>query len=182
MKALIVITGIFATNFSTSMAKDIRPYDDNYIKTVNEDYKEISFNEEMKVSYLTKLLEHQQKAYDDKISFIETELRKTKDRLIEKSMNQEKIEEAMKEKYSAEAVALKKELAYKTKTLLEYQRQLEKMKPSEDMKKLIKLNTELASELRRSEDQIAFIQLKQSEGTHKDQSLNRFPASVHESK
>ena len=44
----------------------------------------------MKVVYLTKLLDQQQKSYDVKISFLENELSKTKDRLIEKSMNQER--------------------------------------------------------------------------------------------
>ncbi len=159
MKALLVMTAIAASNFSTLMAKDLSPYEDTYIKNMNADYKEASFNQEMKLTYLTKLLEHQQKSYEDKITFLETELRKTKDRLIEKSINQEKIEDAMKDKYSVEVTALKKELAYKTKSLLEYQRQIEKMKPSEDLKNVIKLNTELASQLRKSEDQLAFFQL-----------------------
>lgn len=177
MKLFLSVTILFASTFSTLMAKDIAPYEDNYIKKINDDYKETAFNEEMKVTYLTKLLEHQQKSYEDKITFLETELRKTKDRLIEKSMNQEKIEEAMKDKYSAESVMLKKELAYTTKTLLEYQRQIEKIKPSEDLKKMIKLNTELASELRKSEDQLAYIQLKQMEMV-RGESKGRVPASV----
>lgn len=182
MKALLVMTVIAASNFSTLMAKDLSPYEDTYIKNMNEDYKEASFNQEMKVSYLTKLLEHQQKSYEDKITYLETELRKTKDRLIEKSINQEKIEDAMKDKYAAEVMALKKELAYKTKSLLEYQRQVEKMKPSEDLKNVIKLNTEMASQLRRSEDQLAIFQLKQVEDMRGEHKGGRLPASVKEGK
>lgn len=181
MKLFLCTTILFSSTFSTLMAKDLAPFEDAFMKKINDEYKETAFNEEMKVTYLTKLLEHQQKAYEDKITFLETELRKTKDRLIEKSMNQEKIEEAMKEKYGAEVVALKKELAYTTKTMLEYQRQIEKNKPSEDIKKLIKINTDLAAELRKSEDQIAFIQLKQMEmarANGKTEAKGRVPASV----
>lgn len=181
MKLFLSATILFASNFSTLMAKDLAPFEDAYIKKINDNHKELAFNEQMKVNYLTNLLSHQQKSYEDKISFLETELRKTKDRLIEKSLNQEKIEDAMKDKYGAEAMALRKELAYKTKTLLDYQRQLEKMKPAEDMKNLIKLNTELAAELRKSEDQLAFIQLKNMEmarAPQKELTGGRVPASV----
>jgi len=182
MKAALIVSAIFLSSFSTIMAKDLSPFEDNYIAKLNEDYKEANFNQEMKVNYLTKLLEHQRISYEEKIAYIETELHKTKERLIEKSMNQEKIEEALKEKYNSENIILKKELAYKTKSLLEYQRQIEKMKPSEDLKNIIKLNTELAAELRKSEDQIAFIQLKQVEEmrANRSPSATRLPASVQE--
>jgi hypothetical protein len=181
MKLFFCATILFSSTFSTLMAKDVSPFEDAYIKKINEEYKEKAFTEQVKVTYLTKLLEHQQKSYDDKIAFLETELRKTKDRLIEKSMNQEKIEETIKDKYGSELLLLKKDLAYTTKTMLEYQRQIEKMKPNEDLKKIIKLNTELASELRKSEDQLAFFQLKQVEmarGERKAASGGRVPASV----
>jgi hypothetical protein len=180
MKVLLIVSACVCSNFSTLMAKDLSPYEDTYVATMNADYKEANFNQEMKVTNLTKLLDQQQKSYEDKIAFLETELRKTKDRLIEKSMYQEKIEDAMKDKYSAETLVLKKELAYKIKSLLDYQRQIEKMKPTEDLKNMIKLNTELASELRRSEDQLAIVQLKQVESMQNDRSNIRMPASVNE--
>lgn len=179
MKTLIV--AMFTLSSLPVMAKDLIPFDDSYVKVLKEEMNVAHYNQEMKVTYLTKLLETQQKSYDDKISFLETELRKTKDRLIEKSMNQDKLEEAMKEKYSAEAVGLKRELAYTTKSLLEYQRQIEKMKPTEDLKNMIKLNTQLASDLRRTEDQIAIIQLKGIEampGMLPNAGGARMPASV----
>ena len=135
-------------------------------------------NPEAKIMYLTKLLEKNEKAYQEKISYLENELRKTRDRLIEKSAYQEKSEEALVSKYTAEVITIKKELAYKTKSLLEYQRQMEKMKPTEDLKSMIKLNTELASELRRSEDQIAIMQLKHIEQMPGANSNSRLPASV----
>ncbi len=180
MKALFLISTITLTQFSTIFAREVNPFEDSYVQNINASYKEASLNQEMKVSYLTKLLEHQQKAYEDKIAYLESELHKTKERLIEKSINQEKMAEAMKEKFNTDTMTLKKELAYKTKSLLEHQRQIEKMKPSEDLKNIIKLNTEMAAELRKSEDQIAIFQLKQIENIRGEPSAGRMPASAKE--
>ena len=181
MKVLL-ISLLFTSMTAVVSAKEINPGEEDYYTPTKDLISESNYSVDMKVIYLTKLLDQQQKSYEVKMSFLENELRKTKDRLIEKSMNQEKIEEAMIEKYSAEAVFLKRELAYKTKSLLEYQRQIEKMKPNEDLKNMIKLNTELASELRKSEDQIAYIELKHVESTPGVHSGSRLPASVKEGK
>ncbi len=180
MKVLTITLLTFGT-CSILSAKELPPYEwatvdeSNEVSVVKNENYAADYNQSMKITYLTKLLTSQQKSYDDKITFLETELRKTKDRLIEKSLNQEKIEENLKDNYKSEISFLKKELAYKTKSLLEYQRQIEKMKPSEDMKNMIKINTELAAELRKSEDQIAIIQLKQIENARGGA---RLPASV----
>ena len=181
MKVLL-ISLLFTSLPAVVSAREINPGEEDYYAPMTDLITESNYSVDMKVIYLTKLLDQQQKSYEVKMSFLENELRKTKDRLIEKSMNQEKIEEAMIEKYSAEAVFLKRELAYKTKSLLEYQRQIEKMKPSEDLKNMIKLNTELASELRKSEDHIAYIELKHVEATPGVHAGSRLPASVKESK
>ena len=163
---------------SALYARDIQPYDSEYLAQYQEEEKAAVLSQEMKVAYLSKILAQREKSYEEKISFLETELRKTKDRLIEKSLNQEKIEESIKDTYQAEINGLKKELAYKTKTMLEYQRQVEKLNPSEELKNLIRVNTNLAAELRKSEDQIAIIQLKQIESMPGIQRSNRAPASV----
>lgn len=130
-----------------------------------------------KIAYLTKLMEQQQKLYENKISYLEFELKKSKERLVEKSINHEKTQDYLETKFAEESAYLKRELVAKTKTMLEYQRQLEKIKPSEDFKNLIKVNTELAIEVRKSADQLALIQLKHEEekGT---MSKGRMPASV----
>lgn len=116
---------------------------------------------EAKIAYLTKMLEQQQKLYEQKVSYLEYELKKSKERLVEKSLNNEKTQEYLENKFAEESAYLKRELVARTKTVMEYQRQLEKIKPSEDMKNLIKVNTELAIEVRKSTDQLALIQLKQ---------------------
>ena len=175
----ILIISLMTLSISRNlMAKQLNLADGEFNNSMTDLISETNYNQDMKVTYLTKMLELQQKSYDDRIAFLENELGKTKERLIEKSLNQEKIEEAMIVKYSAEAIFYKRELAYKTKSLLEYQRQIEKMKPTDDLKNMIKLNTELASDLRKSEDQIAFIQLKHVESIQGKGSSSRLPASV----
>ena len=96
MKAL---TLMIVLSFSAAiMAKEVplfSQYTPDFDAQLAEANKVENYDQNMKVTYLTKLLEHQQKAYDEKISFLENELQKTKARLIEKSLNQDKIEEAM---------------------------------------------------------------------------------------
>lgn len=116
-----------------------------------------------KIEYLTKMLDQQQKMYESKLSYLEFELKKSKERLVEKSINNERNVEFLESKFAEEAGNLKKELVAKTKTMLEYQRQLEKIKPSEEMKNLIKVNTELAIEVRKSTDQLALMHIKHEE-------------------
>lgn len=117
-------------------------------------------DKDMKIATLAKLLDQQQRLYDEKVNYLEYELQKAKERLVEKSINHDKMQAILDKRYLEESTFLKKELITKTKTLMEYQRQLEKIKPSEDMKNLIKVNTDLAVELRKSADQIALMQLK----------------------
>ena len=115
---------------------------------------------DMKIANLNKLLEQQQHSYDEKISYLQEELKKSKERLIEKSINTAKMQASVERRFSEESTYLKKELVAKTKTLMEDQRQLEKVKPSDEMKNLINVNTNLAVELRKTNDQLAIIQLK----------------------
>ena len=178
MKALLFITILSASNFSLLMAKDLSPYEDVYVNQINNDYKESSLNLEIKTTYLQNLIQHQQKSYNEHVTYLESELKKTQERLLLKSLSLEKIEEAIKDKYAQESIALKKELVAKTKSNFELQRLIEKLQPSDDLKQMIKLNTDLASELRKSEDQIAFIQLKKAEEIREGRKLNRLPASV----
>ena len=177
MKALITYS-LFMTFASSLFAKEIIPFDDYYAGASIDLVIEKNCTQDTKIIYLMKQLEQQSKLYESKISFMETELDKTKERLIQKSMNQESIETAMQEKYARESIQLKKDLAYATKSLLLFQRQMEKMKPAEDLKNIIKLNTELASQLRKSEDQIASMQYKSLEIKPGTAIRDRKPASI----
>lgn len=157
---------------------------ETFIKYVNSDYVPGGAPEtqkDMKISALNKLLDQQQKMYDEKITYLEDELKKTKERLIEKSLNHDKMQAYMEARFAEESSYFKKELVAKTKTLMEYQRQLEKVKPSEEMKELIKANTQMAIDLRNSADQLAVAQIQINNGLHKDIKTEvggRQPASV----
>lgn len=145
----------------------------------------VESEKDMKIANLNKLLDQQQHSYDEKISYLQDELKKSKERLIEKSINTEKIQANVEKRFSEESSYLKKELVAKTKTLMEYQRQLEKVKPSEELKNLINLNTSLAVELRKSNDQLAIIQLKGNEAiatkpVPAQATRGRMPASLEE--
>jgi hypothetical protein len=140
---------------------------------------------DMKIANLYKLLEQQQHSYDEKIAYLQDELKKSKERLIEKSINTEKLQANVEKRYNEESSYLKKELVAKTKTLMEYQRQLEKVKLSDEMKNIIKANTELAVELRKSNDQLAIVQLQANEAiagkaAPAQATGGRMPASVQE--
>lgn len=193
MKANLLILTLLTLATSAS-AKVMMTNDDGGAKVLAYAYDKPDFKaiaaasatgseKDVKIAALNKLLDQQQRAYEDKVSYLEEELKKSKERLIEKSINTDKMTAILEKRFSEESTFLKKELVAKTKTLMEYQRQLEKIKPSEDMKNLIKINTELAMENRRSGDQLALIQLKGSENLAKEPDSKavtggRMPASV----
>lgn len=193
MKANLLILTLLAITTSIS-AKEMMANEDGGAKVIVYAYEKPDFKgmaalaateneKDVKIVTLNKLLDQQQHAYEEKVNYLENELQKSKERLIEKSINTDKMTALLEKRFYEESTYLKKELVSKTKTLMEYQRQLEKAKPSEDMKNLIKINTELALENRRSGDQLALIQLKGVEGLAKHQDVKeinggRMPASV----
>lgn len=191
MKANLLVLTLLTLTTTVSAAEKVFIEDghNTYVAYMNSEYKNgstvVADNEkDMKIATLNKLLDQQQRQYERKISYLEEELQKSKVRLVEKSINHEKIQEMAETRFNEEATFLKRELVAKTKTLMEYQRQLEKIKPTEDMKNLIKINTELALEVRRSTDQLAIMQLKGDEVVKPGQERNlerssgRMPASV----
>lgn len=136
---------------------------------------------DLKIISLTKMIDQQQKMYVDKIAYLEDELQKSKDRLVEKSINHDKAQDFLEKRFTEETGYLKKELVAKTKSMMEFQRQAEKIKPSEDMRNLIKINTDLAVELRKSEDNAAFSKLRGENFAKSIEKLptgGRMPASV----
>jgi hypothetical protein len=136
----------------------------------NSNSKEFNFYEDLPHYSQDQKLVSKEKQYQDKIHYLEIELGKYKERLVEKSLNLEKTQEGLRTKYEQEIAFLKREVVYKTKSLFEAQRQLEKINPSEDMKNLVRLNTEMAAQIRGTQDQMAISQLKNDHG--------RVPASV----
>lgn len=150
--SLLILSALLC---QASLAKEFNPYED------------MALHSDQKLPLQDKQYDKQ---YEDKIAYLESELAKYKNSLVEKSLYLEKSQEGLKVKYEQEIAFLKREVIYKTKSLLEAQRQLEKINPSEDMKNLIRLNNEMAAQMRRAEDQLAISQLKNDKG--------RMPASV----
>lgn len=191
MKANLLILTLLTIATSVA-AKDMLPTEDGGARVLAYAYEKPDFKavasiteseKDVKIATLNKLLDQQQRAYEDKVSYLEDELKKSKERLIEKSIITDKMAATIEKRFNEESAFLKRELVAKTKTLMEYQRQLEKIKPSEDLKNLIKINTELALENRRSTDQLALIQLRGNEGLAKQPDAKavtggRMPASV----
>jgi hypothetical protein len=147
--SVLLVSTFIAPNL---MAKQYNLYED--IGSNNQDQKTMS----------------KEKQYEDKISYLESELTKYKQQLVEKSIYSEKAQEVLKLKYEQEIAFLKREVIYKTKSLLEAQRQIEKINPSEDLKGLIRLNNEMAAQIRGTQDALAISKLKNDSG--------RSPASL----
>lgn len=150
MKLIGILTlSLYAT---TTMAIE----KDNFNQTeavLNKEKDEI-------ISKLTNTLAYQQRSYEEKINYLEIELNKTKQKLLEKSLNQDKLEAFYENKLKEEKTKAKTEVANIQRSLYEAQRQIEKMEPSEDLKKLVVLNTELSADLRKTEGHMAIIQLE----------------------
>lgn len=180
MKSTLFILSLLAVH--SISAKEIRVFDDKFMKQVNEDYKAVAVENENQLINLEKTIAYMQRNYEAKVNFLEVELTKTKDRLVEKSINEEKIQQSIRNDYEDQISSLRKELAMKNRSILELQRMVEKIKPNEDTKNLIKLNNELASELRKNEGQVAALQLelRRSINTTHVEGGNRKPASVEE--
>ena len=192
MKANLLILTLLTLTTSVSATEMMNTIDGG-AKVVAYAYEKPDFSaavagnseseKDMKIANLNKLLDQQQRAYEEKVTYLEDELKKSKERLIEKSINTDKMTAVVERRFNEESAYLKRELVAKTKTLMEYQRQLEKIKPSEEMKEMIKVNTELAIQNRRTSDQLALIQLKGSENLAKypdakEVTGGRMPASV----
>jgi hypothetical protein len=141
---------------------------------INQNEKDI------KILNLTYLLERQEKMYHDKITYLEKELKKSNEKIVALSLNSDRHYEMAQKKSAEETNHLKKEIIAKTKTIMEFQRQLEKVQPGKDVQKQIIFETQLAVENRRTADQLAINNLldarKLQDG--KDQEPKRMPASV----
>lgn len=95
-------------------------------------------------------------AYDVKLMSLENENKALRERLGQKNKEQE----ADRARYTEDVAILKKELAIKTKMLMDIQRSLEKVKMGKVEMELVKANTLLNAEIRRSEDKLATMQMQ----------------------
>lgn len=142
----------------------------NYKEKVQNDQFAKNYEQNLEIHSLKRELASVAKSYTSKAEYLETELQKTKAKLIETAVASNKKEEYYSQKYKAENEALKTELVLKNKIIAEYQRELEKIKSDKGYKELAKQNLELASQLRN-------FNQKTIEDASADQP-RRMPASV----
>lgn len=135
---------------------------------------------DIKILNLTHLLERQEQTYQSKISYLERELKKSNERIVSLSINSERNNELAQKKYAEENNFLKKEIIAKTKSVMEFQRQLEKIQPGKDVQRQIIQETLLAVEMRRTADQLAINNLLDSKKPSNtiEKTTKRMPASV----
>lgn len=183
MKITLFVIALLCSH--SLMSKEYQESDNTYFNQYVENQKFEDQNKDIEIANLTKTIAFMQRDYEAKINNLQIELTKLQTRLLDKALNEEKIQTALKERFDIESAALKKELAYKTKLNFELQRQLEKINLNEDTKNLIKMNTDLAANLRKTESALAFYEasnksqniVNQNVKPLKDKSLRK-PAST----
>lgn len=120
----------------------------SYKEKVQNDQFAKNYEQNLELHSLRRELASVANSYMVKTEYLETELNKTKAKLIETAVSANKKEEFYSKKYLKETETLKQELVLKNKIIAEYQRELEKIKSDKDYKELAKQNLELASQLR----------------------------------
>jgi hypothetical protein len=186
MKVYYLTLLIFSLAFKTSLAFEVDQGESGLYTNVNYDKLDTAIEKNVsdyKVTILNRQIEDQKNMYEHKIKYLETELKKSQERLISFSLNHEKAQSQLEKKLVEETSNLKRDIIAKTKSIMEYQRQLEKVKPSEDELNLIKVNTEIALALRKSTEQMALLKLRGPETMEllkegHPESKGRMPASV----
>ena len=174
--------------FSMMLCMEVKAYEVEFVEqglyTV-PDYENMDGyinqnDKDIKILNLTYLLERQEKMYHDKIMYLERELKKSNERIVALSLNNDRNYDLAQKKAAEENNFLKKDIVAKTKTIMEFQRQLEKIQPGKDVQKQIIQETLLAVEMRRTADQLAINNLLDARKAHpaKDQEAKRMPASV----
>lgn len=196
MKAILSL--ILLSSVATANAYEIQMADEaNYDLITTEGIKaDLAFeaqpfgisqkNEELKVEHLEKQLALQKRTYEDKISYLQKELKKSQQLLVDKSIHQLRQEKMFAKNFAEESTYLKREIVAKNKTIMEFQRLVEKFKPGQDTRDLVVTNTELSTELRKAHDLIANMSIVNESKTEaiakgvetSEKKTGRLPASA----
>lgn len=151
--------------------RDFKTYQ---MKVENDQFAK-NYEQHLEIGSLKRELASVADRYQQKTQYLETELQKTKEKLIETAVYNNKREEFYANKFKVDTETLKNELILKNKLIAEYQRELEKLKADPTYKDLAKQNLELASQMRNL-DQKPF-DLETKDGFNQE-SNRRMPASV----
>lgn len=119
-----------------------------YKEKIKNDHYAKNYEQNLQIHSLKRELASVANTYMARSEYLEKELTKTKEKLIETTVAARKKEEYYTQKYNDDLENLKQEIVLKNKILAEYQREIEKIKSNNEYKELAKQNLELASQLR----------------------------------
>lgn len=142
----------------------------------------------IEVTRLEDKLEKQKRYYEDRIAYLQNELKKSQTKVIENAITYQKREKKLKTELKEETKIYNVELLAKNKQILEYKSMMDKLAPKEGIRELITANTDLTLQLREVHEKMAGAKLLE---TTKDKSQGiatqkfeapeqkgRFPAST----
>lgn len=102
-----------------------------------------------------------EQGYKNKISYLENEIQKSKHNFIELSLSKDKINDKCLQKLEEKNIYCRNGMASKDRTIMEYQRQLEKHPPKDELKRIIYSSTMAVIEKRKFHDHFAVKALNQ---------------------
>lgn len=159
-----------------SSAPSFIPFTDNQNADPYKLEERFAAHQSQDVEALKISLLEQRKQYEAKISYLEKELKKSRDLIVMKSKKFEQAQLDAERKHKLEKIA-------QTKEMMKYQRELEKVRPDKNLKETYMAHAEMAIEMRKAQERVAqnsknsFMVLDQ----YKEYDTNtpkRLPASV----
>ncbi len=147
----IIISFNANARFVIEEDSEVQRFDHEYIKykeKVKNNQYAASYEQNLEIQSLKREIASTANSLTARTKYLEEELAKTKEILIDTAIAANKKEDYYNNTYKKELDKLKEELVLKNKILAEYQREVEKLKSDREYKELAKQNFELASQLR----------------------------------
>lgn len=134
-------------------------------------------------------LAQQKRFYENRIAYLQNELKKSQTKVIENAITYQKREQKLKNELKEETKIYNVELLAKNQQILEYKAMMDKVAPNKGLKNLITANTELTLQLRDAHEKMAGAKLLDSVSKEKTEAIatktfetpsqkGRLPASV----
>ena len=112
-------------------------------------------NKASEVVLLEDKLAKQKRYYEDRIAYLQNELKKSQTKVIENAITYQKREQKLKTELKEETKLYNVELMAKNKQILEFKTMMTKFAPNNGLKELITANTELTLQLREVHEKMA---------------------------
>lgn len=112
-------------------------------------------NSSFELQSLERKIEMQKKHYEERIAYLQAELKKAQTKVVENAIAYQAREKKLKDEFKIEKSTYTRDIIAKNKTILEYNQIIDKFKLGAEAKELIETNNQLAIQLRAAQDQIA---------------------------